>query len=182
MRSRSSGHFALGGASAGLGVVGLALGLLKPAWLSSTLAGTPFWALFVTGGFVLLLVGGCIVLFTARGAVHPEPPVPAHVAFAQKMSVRDIEPPTPLPRPAAAISDGRLPPPPTGGHGRVPARSDDLVHIDTKIRELTRQINKAGVMLATGQLSQQGYLAYVEDLKRQRGTLEAQRVRAELAS
>lgn len=182
MRSRSSGHFAVGGVSAALGVTGLAIGLIKPAFLAGALAGTPYWALFVTGGFVLLLAGGCIVLFTARGAVHPEPAVPAHVAFASKMAVRDVEPPV-LTRPGATRpAEGRLPSPDAPAQGRLAPRRDDLANIDTKIRELTRQINKAGVMLATGQLSQQGYLAYVEDLKRQRGTLEAQRVRAELAT
>lgn len=56
----------------------------------------------------------------------------------------------------------------------------EVLSIDSKIREVTREINKAGVMLATGKLSRDGYSQYVDDLKKQRGDLEAAKIDLEM--
>lgn len=187
MPRRSSGHLAVGSCSTLLGAAAIVAGVMKPGALAGSLAGTtPIWALFITGGCVLTLAGVLVILFTFRG--EPEEPavVPAHVAFHSRMSIEPVVPGSLLARPApAAISPPprRLPAPQPTTQGRVaPPVREDLAAIDGQIRELTRQISKAGVMLATGQLSQGGYLEYVEDIKRQRGKLEAQRIRAELRS
>lgn len=169
-----------------LGVAAVGAGVLRPAFLQGGLAGTPLWALVLAGGGVLSLIGGITLVIALRRTDEPEPEVPAHVAFNSRMTIPDeFAPPArpaagASPAGAAAASGARLPAPAPVQQRRVPPPRADIAKIDIEIRELTKKINKAGVMLATGQLSQQGYLAYVEDLKRQRGALEAQRVRAEL--
>lgn len=184
MRSRSSGHVAVGGVSGLVGAVSLVAGFFRPALLEGALMGTPLWTLAITCGLVLTITGGMILLFTMQKREEPQPQVLAHVAFAQRMVAPSIVPrPVPAPpRQAPAPSAARLPQPSSVAQQRVAPPRNDLTSLDAQIRGLTRQINKAGVMLATGQLSQGGYLAYVEDLKKQRGSLEAQRVRAELKS
>ncbi|HUR68082.1 MAG TPA: hypothetical protein VM370_02465 [Candidatus Thermoplasmatota archaeon] len=194
MSPRSSGHIVVGGASAAIGAACLVLGVMKPAALRADFLATPLWALAITSGLVLALAGALILVFTFRKPEELAPEVPAHVAFNSRMTIPDIVPhlaglpraaadSPPAPAPAAAsvpAAAARLPAPAPVHQQRLAPRSDDLAAMDAQIRELTKKINKAGVMLATGQLSQQGYLAYVEDMKRQRAKLEAQRVRAEL--
>lgn len=180
MPSRSSGHAAVGIGSGTLGVLLLGAGLFRAGPLEGSLAGSPYWLLALVAGGVLALAGALILVFTFRGEEEVLSTVPAHVAFRQRMTVEEV-----LPAPAqrggsGAAASGRLPSPQAPAQRRVAPARDDIASLDAQIRELTKKINKAGVMLATGQLSQQGYLAYVEDLKRQRGKLEANRVRAEL--
>lgn len=181
MPSGSSGHVAVGGFSATLGTTFLVAGVMRPAFLEGDLLDTPYWSLALTCGAVLTISGLLIMLFMIQKKVEPAPAVPAHVAFATRMSVPPLVPPLPAPAPRPQpASVPRLPTPAAPKEQRLAPVRADIVSLDAQIRELTRQINKAGVMLATGQLSQGGYLAYVEDLKKQRGSLEAQRVRAEL--
>lgn len=192
MRSRPKGHAAVGIACALLGAAAIMAGVVRPFFLAGQLLGTPAWALTITAGGVLALTGVLILLFSFRPA--PEEPniVPAHVAFKQRMIVQPVVPAS-AQRPSvpgsgsaedggASSSASRLPAPAAQAKQRVGPIKEDIAGIDDQIRDLTKRINKAGVMLATGQLSQQGYLAYVEDLKSQRGKLEAARVRAELRS
>lgn len=108
--------------------------------------------------------------FTKRPG--PAPLVPAHIAFSTKQNPL-IEPPlldrsTRAPRTTSA--------PPLGRSAARPASDDAEGHI----QDLTRKINRAGVMLATGKLSSEGYAKYVEDLKRQRTALEAATMRRDL--
>lgn len=181
MPSQQMGHVGVGGTTVTVGVASLAAGVMRPAFLEGGFLGTPYWVLALTCGLVLAIAGSMILLFMIRRVEEAKPHVPAHVAFAQRMHVPALLPP-PAPPPArpAPASAPRLPAPTPAPQQRLAPPRADIVSLDTQIRELTRQINKAGVMLATGQLSQGGYLAYVEDLKKQRGSLEAQRVRAEL--
>lgn len=199
MRSRLKGHATLGVVSTALGIGAIGAGLMRVGPLASAFVGTPAWALAVTAGSVLLLAGGFALLFSFRPAPEEPDIVPAHVAFNSRMNAPSVVPMTtprpataaaPRARPAPASHDeeedapgsARLPTPKPQAKSRVAPIKEDIANIDGQIRDLTRRINKAGVMLATGQLSQQGYLAYVEDLKAQRAKLEAQRVRAELRS
>lgn len=163
---RSSGHAAVGTVSLVLGLGLLGLGLARPPFAEGMVLMSPVWSLLAVGGLVLLLSGALVLVFTFRPQPEPPATVPAYVAFSQKMPKPQLVPPPPArpPRPARAAT----------------VLSADAAGIDAEIRELTRKINKAGVLLATGQLSQQGYLAYVEDLKRTRGRLEAERVGVEL--
>jgi hypothetical protein len=69
--------------------------------------------------------------------------------------------------------------PSTDASAKAPPPVSRESDLDAQIRELTRKINRAGVMLATGKLSEKGYTKYVDDLKRQRGILEADRVHRE---
>lgn len=186
MRSRTKGHAAVGGVTAALGVCAALLGVVRPAWALGTFLATPVWALLLTVGFVLLLAGGCTIVFSFRPLPAEADVVPAHVAFNSRMNAPSIVP-SGFASPAPMMANGerassRLDLPAAPTQKRVAPGRTDLADIDVQIRELTRQIGKAGVMLATGQLSQQGYLAYVDDLKRRRGNLEAARVKAELRS
>lgn len=197
MRSRSKGHAAVGGISALLGAAGLVLGIARPAFAAGTFLETPVWALLITGGCVLALAGAFILIFTFRAPPEEADVIPAHVAFNSRMAVKPLTPPVAAParrNPPAAPARGangngaapapmptpKMQPPPPPAQQRVGPSRTDIDGISAQISELTKKINKAGVMLATGQLSQEGYLAYVDDLKRQRGNLEAARVRAEL--
>lgn len=180
MPARASGHLAVGLGSSVLGAAALAMGTLRIGFVDGSFLGTPLWALFLTGGSVLALAGVLVVVFAVRGEEEPVPVVPAHVAFHSRMEVAEVAPPAPV-RTVSAAAPARLPSPEAPAQRRVAPTKPDFGAIDAEIRELTRQISKAGVMLATGQLSQHGYLAYVDDLKRKRGSLEAQRVRAELS-
>ena len=116
----------------------------------------------VVGG-VLLAGAGLLLLFSVKRDPEPAPSVPAHVAFTSRPIHRPLEAPEPVPhaRPARVVAP-------------------ELADLDRKIREVTREINKAGVMLATGKLSREGYAQYVDDLKRQRGDLEAAKLGSEL--
>lgn len=193
MRSRSKGHARVGGVCLALGAGLLVVGLVRPAFASGAFLETPVWALFITAGSVLALAGAFILIFTFRAPPAESDVVPAHVAFASRMSAPPILPTRPTPSSAGArrgvsgasspvVASPRIQSPAPPVQQRVGPSQSDIDGMSAQIHELTRKINKAGVMLATGQLSQEGYLAYVDDLKRQRGNLEAQRVRAELRS
>lgn len=157
-------HLAVGGVLAALGASALSAGTLAPGLLPSLVLGMPGATLaLVVGG--VLVVGGLIIMALAYRRVEPELDiVPAHVAFSAKSHAREEEVPLPARRPARTQS--AVPP--------------EIASLDAQIREITREINKAGVMLATGKLSRDGYAQYVDDLKRQRGDLEAARIDIEL--
>lgn len=154
----------------GAGGAGLAIGLFQPTLLPERILGLPSVVLADAAGATLVLLGVVVFARSLRAAPAPPTVVPAHVAFVNRAprAVATPEPPAkPVPRPAA---------------GRAPRRAEsaEMTKIDEEIRELTRRINKAGVMLATGQISRQGYASYVDELKTRRGALEASRVRLEL--
>ncbi|HET6405027.1 MAG TPA: hypothetical protein VFH78_10295 [Candidatus Thermoplasmatota archaeon] len=175
----------MGATSALVGVALMAAGIARPAFASGSFLATPAWAFLLTAGGVLGVAGAVILVLATR--VQPEEPdiVPAHVAFQSRMSVQPL---TPMPTPAGGrmVSEERARPrlqaPAAPIQRRVGPSREDIDGMSAQIQELTKKINKAGVMLATGQLSQEGYLAYVDDLKRQRGNLEAAKVRAEMRS
>lgn len=92
------------------------------------------------------------------------PPVPAHVAF--------LKPRTPTHLAAEAA------PAPAPRCGGAPSRGGDTR--SDEVRELTRQIARAGVLLGTGRLSEEAYRLCVDDLKERRGRLEADLAAAQL--
>ena len=180
--ARGSSHLAVGVVFALAGAGSLCAGLLHASWLPGSFLTLTGASLASIVGFVLLLGGLLMALFAFQRPEEVAAVVPAEVAFASRMVATTAVLPVPVPaararptRPAAAA-------PPMPAHVAAPAdpRRAHVAGIDGQIRELTRRINKAGVMLATGQISQQGYASYVDDLKRQRGALEAKRVELEM--
>ena len=163
MARLSLGHVLTGAAFGTAGAGALLAGLARAPAL-------PASVLFVDGATFATVVGGVLLagaalllVFSVKRDEEPAPSVPAHVAFASKPHAQRIEPPEHVaPRRAA------------------PAVAPELAKLDLQIKEVTREINKAGVMLATGKLSREGYSHYVEDLKRQRGDLEAARLSLEM--
>lgn len=149
----------LGTAGAGLLVAGVSRAPVLPASVWYVSGGT--FASVV--GSVLLAGAALLLVFSVKKDPEPAPSVPAHVAFTSKPIHRPLEAPDPV-------------------HHARPTRAvpRELADLDVKIREVTREINKAGVMLATGKLSREGYAQYVDDLKRQRGDLEAARMSLEM--
>lgn len=117
----------------------------------------------------LLLLSGLLIL--AVGLRKPEPQLtipPAHVTFYQQVK-REV----PIPEAHTATASDTLEP--------MDASDLELHRLDVQIREVSRKINKATVMLGTGKLSDEGYKRYVEDLKAERADLEAARVKIEMA-
>ena len=120
-------------------------------------------------GGVMFAFVGIVLAAIRRHEPQPEASIPAHVAFTSR-TVQELEP---IPRVAREPAVSKRP------------ASDDphalaIVGIDAQVRELTKRINKASVMLATGKLSGDAYKKYVDELKLQRGALEADRVHLEL--
>lgn len=167
--SRRAGSVAGGLALTGCGACALSLGLLRSPFLPTSVFGAPGAGLVSAAGFLLLVAGLVVSLFSFRSAPEQLSIVPAHVAFRTR-APRAISSPEKVALPAARP---RV-------RSREPGAEAVVNRLDDEIRELTRRINKAGVMLATGQISHQGYASYVEELKKQRGELEAKRVRIEL--
>ena len=167
--SSRTGSVAGGLTLAAAGALLLALGLLRSPLLPPGLGGGitgPAAATVV--GFVLAMAGAILSIFTFRHVPEQAPVTPAHVAFMTRT-------PRPIDAPERVHMPPRIAPRP-----RSSKEQATMTRIDDEIRDLTRKINKAGVMLATGQISHQGYAQYVDDLKKQRGALEANRVRIEL--
>ena len=167
MPSRT-GRVVLGLTMAAIGGASLGLGFFRPWVLPPTVLGLSGPALAASLGLALLFPGVVLSVFSIRRVPESAPIVPAHVAFVTRTPR-----PMPLPPERVAAPERRAP-------TRKPEESDAKAKLDDEIRELTKQINKAGILLATGQISRQGYASYVEDLKKKRGDLEASRVRIEL--
>ncbi|MFA5861711.1 MAG: hypothetical protein WDA16_08445 [Candidatus Thermoplasmatota archaeon] len=167
------GRAAIAGVLVGVGAALGALGLLRPGAVTFG-RGAIGAALLPTVGITSLLLGFLLFAHAFRGGNDPAPSVPAHVAFARKANPTiDLQPPE---RPVT-VTRKNTNAPPLGRSSARPAGDD----AEEQIRELTRKINRAGVMLATGRLSGEGYTQYVEGLKHQRGVLEAARVYRDLS-
>ncbi|GEM_PF-4360578 len=177
--ARGSSHLVVGAAFALAGTASLCAGLLHAPWLPSSFLTLTGASLASIVGFVLLLGGLLMALFHFQTPEETIQVVPAEIAFATRMTT-----PTPsaLHSPAPIPAAPRLRPSPVEVRAAPPAapRDSRISGIDEEIRELTRRINKAGVMLATGQISKQGYASFVDELKQQRGALEAKRVQLEM--
>ena len=154
---------AFGLALACVGGAGAGLAILAPRLLPGVSV-----PLAAAGGFLLVAGGALLAVLSFRQAPEPVAVVPAEVAFVTR-TARPILVPDRVVLPAARRVATRR-----------PEEQEAMTRLDDEIRDLTRQINKAGVMLATGQISHQGYASYVGDLKKRRGDLEASRVRLEL--
>lgn len=158
-------HLAWGRASLAVFLVGaggtaLAAGFLGLSFVPASVAGVSGPAAADVLGGVLLLLG---VVVGTRAWVKdeaPAPSIPAHVAFSRRQEQPLVAPEVKKPQPRAAKPAG-------------------LIEIDEQIREVTKKINRASVMLATGKLSDAGYVRYVDALKAQRGSLESERVKKE---
>lgn len=152
-----------------IGTVALSVGLARASFVPDV-ASLPGWSVATISGFVLVLGGIMVAIFSFRTVHEPAPMRSATDAFNSR-TAQPLPEPLPPPRRAEPV----VPAAPRA----LDARQTALARLDEEIRELTRRINKAGVMLATGQLSDEGYAQYVEELKRQRGALEASRVKLE---
>lgn len=162
----SAGHVLTG---AVLGSVGAALfvaGLLRAGFVDVMIFTVPGSTLAMTVGGVMLAGAGLVLAASIRPDLGPEPSVPAHLAFISKPIAHEVEPPE-LVHPKRRVE----------AHGTLPP---EVLKLDTRIRDITREINKAGVMLATGKLSREAFVQYVDDLKKQRGDLEATKIDLEL--
>lgn len=163
MANASRGHVVAAVLIGGLGLVALALAYGGGASLPGVL-GLPGSTLALVTGWVLAFSGLLLLVIGRKKAEAPGPTVPAHVAFAARHAPIVFEPdPTPRPRSAPAVAP-------------IP----EVAMMETRIRELTREINRAGVMLATGKLSSAGYGYYVDKLKAERSELEAAKLDFEL--
>lgn len=176
MRQREATQAMTGMVVAALGLIALAAGLSRSPLHPDVLT-LPGWQAATIEGFVLLTAGLFVSAFSFGKVPDPVPSVTATVAFAS----RHVAATEPILERAA-----RTPPPIAEVRPERPVQPMDpqalaLFRLDEEIRDLTRRINKAGVMLATGQLSEEGYAHYVEDLKKQRGSLEASRIRLQMA-
>lgn len=158
--ARRTGRVIFGAA---LTLAGTALAI--EAWVNPSQF--PFDVRIAWGAAGALYLLGLTIAFTGRRGPQPEASIPAHIAFASR-TAQDLVPAPRAARPATArpqVTDPHL---------------VALQGIDEQIRDITRRINKAGVMLATGKLSGDAYTKYVNELKRQRGALEADRVHLEI--
>lgn len=153
----------------GCGAFALSLGLLHSPLIPSMILGAPGPGVVSVSGFAFLFAGLVVCFISFRSTPEPVSIVPANVAFNSR-----------APRPNNSPEKVVLPAMRPRARAREPGAEAAVNRLDDQIRELTRRINKAGVMLATGQISHQGYASYVEELKKQRGELEAKRVRIEL--
>lgn len=179
---RSRVQTLLGMLVASLGVLIVSVGLARAAFIPDVF-GVEGWIVATTEGFALLFAGIAATLVALAREEDPAPLRTATEAFHARMQsdfeMLNAAPPRPIGAPPPMRAAGLGAPIMTPSMQRLdPA----LFRLDEEIRDITRRINKAGVKLATGQLSDEGYAQYVEELKRQRGQLEAQRVRIELRS
>lgn len=165
MTQLSIGHVLTGATLASVGATGLVAGAMGSAALPAAILRIPGGTFAMTVGGVLLGGGLLVLAFSRKKAPEPEPTVLAHVAFASRQHAAPEEPPPQVARPRRASALSQAPP---------------VSQIDLQIREVTKEINKAGVMLATGKLSRDGYVQYVDDLKRQRSELEAAKMDVEM--
>lgn len=172
MAQLSPGRAIVAGLLVGTGAALASTGIMKPGEIS---LGPPSVSLVLapTLGVIALILGFALFARAFRPSDTSAPLVPAHIAFASKPNPTIDLPAVERPMPAAKRTTSA----PPLGQSAPRAQSDDA---DDQIRELTRKINRAGVMLATGKLSGEGYAKYVEDLKRQRGVLEAARMHRDL--
>jgi hypothetical protein len=165
-------------ALAGLGAAAFGGGLV---WrIPVQLGGIPLEPVPVAGA-LLMLLGLSTSAVHLRRPDEPEPAVPAHVAFLAPRGTRAESPPSaPGASPAKAAAVAHAPPAAPVAREALPPAADAAPTLDEEIRDLTKQINRAGVMLATGRLSDEGYRQAVRDLKQRRGRLEADRAAVEL--
>lgn len=169
MTRRARAKRVLGLTCGALGTFGVILGLSRSP-IVPPVGGVEGWVIATMEGFILLLAGILITVFSFPRAAETTDIVPAMVAFASRAPRESLEPRGQMYRAPVAT--------PMAAEARDP-QSRKMSALDAQIRDLTRRINKAGVMRATGQLSDVGYARYVADLKRQRGELEASRVKLE---
>lgn len=163
------GHAATAAVLAAFGVGALALATWGGHLLTVDLliVEAPMLVLILGG---LLLVGAALTVFMGfRGEEGPAPAVPAHVAFMSKQAQPEYD----------AAARAKLPP--RAVRPSAPSTAPaEMIRLDEEIQEVSREINKAGVMLATGKLSREGYMTYVDELKKKRGDLEAARIELEM--
>lgn len=129
-------------------------------------------SILVLGAAVIFLLLGLLALLQLFRGAPPVADIPlAHETFYER-NKQEYEPPMP---PAAS-------PAPRALDRLEPVNEADLeIHaLDLQIRELSLKINKATVMLGTGQLSQEGYRRYTDEVKSEKADLEAKRVRLEM--
>ena len=166
--------------AAGLGLVSigaalLGVGIMQPAWAGDAVTAYPLRNVVVGGGVGIVGGGMLLVMLSFTGRKAEVAVLPAEVAFARPTTPRYMAPPQAR---AAAKRDAQKVALPIS---RLSSPEEiALNRITAEIRELTRTINKAGVLLATGQISSQGYAQYVDELKAQRGLLEKDRVQLEM--
>lgn len=177
MAHLSPGRAIVAGLFVGTGAAAAAVTVLRPGVLAASA-----WDLrsvaVAASGTIALVLGFVLFARAFQPAPAPAPSVPAHVAFNSRVSVDPMALPQREPmaaRPTTRLSTTSAPALGTPRPGAA-ALADDP---EEQIRELTRKINRAGVMLATGKLSGEGYAKYVEELKKQRSSIEASKATRE---
>ena len=150
------------------GIVLFALGLAVLA--GAVLGPVPDLAVWPMAGVgVFMAVLG--VAIAVKEVMRPPPapaPKPATQAFLEKQrhalpTPRRLEAPAPADAPPAEPAPA--------------APTSALEAVEAEIQQLSKEIGRAKVMYGTGKLSGEGYRAYVADLEKRRGDLEAQRAR-----
>ncbi|HVL48209.1 MAG TPA: hypothetical protein VM889_06610 [Candidatus Thermoplasmatota archaeon] len=122
-------------------------------------------------GSVIVLMG---LVLMAKSLKPPPPPakvVRADLAF-EKSNTHEIPVPNTKGR-GRVLKKGQR------QEGFVALSENDMeIHrLEETIRDLNKKISRASVMLGTGKLSPEGYARYVDDLKKKRGELEAEKTR-----
>lgn len=161
-----------GPGSPATGIVVFVLGfvLLAMAVLGALPAYIPVWPAVAVAASMAVL--GVAIAVKELSRKPPAPgPKPATTAFLERQRHALPTPPKHVePTPPTAAAPATTPPPDL-------AASAPVADIDAQIQDLSREIGRARVMYGTGKISGEGYRAFVEDLEKRRGDLEARRAR-----
>jgi len=128
------------------------VGLSRLALATSSLVGVGL-------GFHLMTLGGAAAPVRRAAAPRTAQVVEAELFVDEEPSAPSAPAPAPAP---------------------LTRKEAALASLDAEIKVITRKIGKARVMLATGQLSKEGYVHYVKGLELKRAELEKSRVRTEI--
>ncbi len=112
------------------------------------------------GGFTLLVIGAAMIARRVRAPKIDPTLKSAQAAFSESPRAHAREEPDIVS--AKPHAKPRLDP--------------EVRVLDSELKEVNARINRAMVMLGTGKLSNEGYSAYVDELKQRRAELESRKV------
>lgn len=149
----------------------VAVGLGLVAFFAGTLlSGVAALAAYLAGA---LLVMGSALAFARALRREPAEPAPPRADLTFGGSVRHDVP--------APLRNAHARAPKATAVESLSAEEIELHRLEEEIKDLNRRINRAGVMLGTGRLSNEGYARYIAELREKRGELEAERTRRQLS-